>query len=277
MWVAEHQYEILGTRFGVRSDDAGVAVRVERLLDPFRIPDVRPLSQKNQFALAASRPDDQRHHAFRDCRMIGRSDSWTHILDSFLANLNRRAIEEMAFLGVHAGVVASGSRTIALPAASGAGKTTLVAACLQHGFDYLSDESLCLDYTNGAVIPYPKPLNLTPWSLEKLGLEMQERDGSSKAPLAPAELGTVVSDPRQLTDVVLAERRPGPSELGPLPASETLGALLRYSFNHYKNPAATFKLATELARQCQGWALYFEDPADAAELLATELAESVTA
>lgn len=60
---------------------------------------------------------------------------------------------------IHAGVVVAGGRTILLPAASHAGKTTLVAALLARGAEYYSDEFALLD-EDGRVHPYPRPLQM---------------------------------------------------------------------------------------------------------------------
>jgi hypothetical protein len=60
---------------------------------------------------------------------------------------------------VHAGVVGVGERAIVLPGRSFAGKTTLVAALVQAGAEYWSDEYAVLD-SDGLVHPYPKPLSM---------------------------------------------------------------------------------------------------------------------
>lgn len=60
---------------------------------------------------------------------------------------------------VHAGVVGVGERAIVLPGMSFAGKTTLVAALVQAGAEYWSDEYAVLD-ADGLVHPYPKPLSV---------------------------------------------------------------------------------------------------------------------
>jgi hypothetical protein len=226
---------------------------------------------RNLFVLATRRPGDDRHHAYRDCKRIARSESWTEVFDPLLGDLNRRAVEGMEYFGVHAGVIATADRTIAFPAASGDGKTTLVGACLRAGFGYVSDEALCVDYSTGAVISYPKPLNLSRWSMDVLeatvsdGLE--EPDGS-KAPVSPSAVGgAIVASPPGLTDVVTFERRPGPPSLERMPASQVVANLLKYSFNHYRRPADSYAIATNLARGCAGWVLGFDQPAQAAELM----------
>ena len=60
---------------------------------------------------------------------------------------------------VHAGVVGVGERAIVLPGRSFAGKTTLVAALVQAGAEYWSDEYAVLD-ADGLAHPYPKPLSV---------------------------------------------------------------------------------------------------------------------
>jgi len=60
---------------------------------------------------------------------------------------------------VHAGVVGVGERAIILPGRSFAGKTTLVAALVQAGAEYWSDEYAVLD-GGGLVHPYPKHLSV---------------------------------------------------------------------------------------------------------------------
>ena len=65
-------------------------------------------------------------------------------LVDLLALLNRTALAQCRSYAVHAGAVARSGAVTAFPAVSGAGKTTLTAACLRSGFDYVSDEALVL-------------------------------------------------------------------------------------------------------------------------------------
>jgi hypothetical protein len=63
------------------------------------------------------------------------------------------------YVFVHAGVVGVEDRAIVLPGRSFAGKTTLVAALVQAGAEYWSDEYAVLDAA-GLVHPYAKPLSV---------------------------------------------------------------------------------------------------------------------
>ena len=69
------------------------------------------------------------------------------------------ALRAPEFIFVHAGVVGHHDRAIVLPGKSFAGKTTLVAALVQAGAEYWSDEYAVLDAA-GFVHPYAKPLSV---------------------------------------------------------------------------------------------------------------------
>jgi hypothetical protein len=62
-------------------------------------------------------------------------------------------------IAVHAGAVSVQDRAIVLPGSSMAGKSTLVAALLEHGATYFSDEFALID-EQGLVWPYPRRMTL---------------------------------------------------------------------------------------------------------------------
>lgn len=69
------------------------------------------------------------------------------------------ASRSVDFVFVHAGVVAWNGRAIVLPGRSMSGKTSLVAALLDHGATYYSDEYAVFD-PDGLVHPYARPLRV---------------------------------------------------------------------------------------------------------------------
>lgn len=79
------------------------------------------------------------------------------MLDTELRLFIARKAPDTVF--VHAGAVAHDGKAILLPGLSFAGKTTLVAALVEAGATYFSDEFAVLD-AEGRVHPYPKPLSL---------------------------------------------------------------------------------------------------------------------
>jgi hypothetical protein len=185
-----------------------------------------------------------------------------------LASLNGLALAEADCFAAHAGVVARSGSAVAFPAASGTGKTTLTAACLLAGFDYVSDEALCVDYGTGTVVPYPKPLTLSGPSCRLLGIDPGPLPPAGEAALTAADLGAAVATPPvHLAHVLLLERRPGPPELVEVEHVAGMTALLGMSFNHWRRPADAFGLTASLARRARAWTLGYDDPLDAAALL----------
>ena len=198
------------------------------------------------------------------------------------AEINRLAIEAVrGSLAVHAGVVAKGGAAVAFPGVSGSGKSTMTAGAVVAGFDYVSDEALCIDYGTKAVLGYPKPLALSDGAFKLLGVPRpkpgiavaEEDDGDpGEVLVAPHDLGGVARpEPLNLRHVVLRERRPGPSRLTALPASDGMAAMLEHSFNHYRRPAEAFDLAADLARRATTWRLVSDDPREAGRLLLAQL------
>lgn len=181
--------------------------------------------------------------------------------------INLAAIEGCPHFAVHAAAVANGEGVVAIPADSGGGKSTLAAAAVRAGLSYLSDEALVFD-DQGRVLPYPKPIALSPWSCEALGLPA----GNSERLFRPEDLGgTTFGGSGTLTDIVLPRHGAGELKLESLPPSEAVSQLIRLSFNHYKDPERAFRLATETARRVRVWSLRYEHPKEAAEVLARGL------
>lgn len=67
------------------------------------------------------------------------------------------------YLLVHAGAISTpDAQGILVLGDSGAGKTTLVAALVQEGYGYLSDEAGVIDLGDGTMHPWPRPLGFEP-------------------------------------------------------------------------------------------------------------------
>jgi HprK-related kinase A len=70
------------------------------------------------------------------------------------------------WLTLHAAVLERGGRALILPAPPGAGKSTLCAALMLHGWRLLSDELTLLDPVSGLVHPAPRPISLKNASID---------------------------------------------------------------------------------------------------------------
>ena len=177
--------------------------------------------------------------------------------------MNQSVIGEVHEFASHASVVAKDDQIIAFPADSGAGKTTLAAVAVQSGLTYLSDEALVLD-DDGRAIPYPKPMALSSWSFELLG----GRTKAEETLLIPPDLGGYFHPGgKPLSHVVVARYGHERATLSQLPASQAVAELLDKSFNHYKDPARAFRIATDVAREVDVWQLDYDEPREAIELL----------
>lgn len=254
-------------------DEVGEAI--DHLLAPFRRSSCG-VPGRRRYSLVAARAGTSDHHSlYRDCSVQSRAVTWASLADGLLAELNGQAIDGFAEFAVHAGVVAAGDRVIAFPAESGEGKSTMTAACLAAGFDYVSDEALCVEFASGRVLPYPKQVTLSEHSRSLLGISMPGVHLEGEHPEAgfrPEELGAATAEGElRLADVVRLVRHDGPPRLRPLAASEGMGLLLRMSFNHYKRPAESFELVSRLARHSRAWELQYDHPGPAAALLRERL------
>lgn len=184
-------------------------------------------------------------------------------LGEALARVNETVLARCRGLAFHAGVVARGSSAVIVPAASGRGKSTLVAALLQRGLDYASDEALVVEWQSGEVRTYPKWLSLSPWSVAALGLP-PARAGADA--YGPDELGAGLAHaPLEPGHIVLLGDAGGLVEL---PRARGAQALLGMAFNAYRDPQAAYDAAVSVARRSRTWQLGRRHPAEMADLLA---------
>ncbi|HEY0869455.1 MAG TPA: hypothetical protein VGD55_03570, partial [Acidothermaceae bacterium] len=193
------------------------------------------------------------------------------------STLNSTAMELTPHLAVHAGVVRRGDIVVAFPAHSGVGKSTLTGACLRAGFEYVSDESLCLSYENNWVHPYPRPIGLSAWSAQALDVDgVRAGDDVLVLPQDFGSTSTAIDESLRLTHVVLPRRidkSAEPSSLAAAPAHEAIEALLRMSFNHYRRPVDAMRLVASVVADADLSVLTYSDARDAAALMAQAFPE----
>ena len=256
-------FRLLDLYAHLECDDAALWERARRLLREFAIVDDGAAASLSIRITGTSDDPDLGVMVDGEERFRG----WpTPVLAYALGELNGAAVRAFDGLALHAGVVARDGRAIAFPATSGAGKSTLTAACLQAGFDYVSDEALCLRYGTVEAVPYPKPLAIAGTSAEMLGLSSRRWDTKD---LVPAQKfgACVVSAPPVVEHVVLMERAAGASELEPLPPSAATQLVLSMAFNSFRDPVAAMQTATGVAASAHAWKLSVGRPLEAAQLL----------
>lgn len=257
MSIEPLRLSILGTDFAVSSDSPALLAAIAQLWPAFCA-----VSQAQRpVTLSAHLDGDNDSAAWRRDRVA-----------SLNADLNRLALEGYQDFAAHSGVVALGDRLVALPAESGTGKTTMVAACSASGWKYVSDESLCLGYADALVEPYAKPLALSRWSAAAVRL-VGGFDAGEEVLATAADLGATTATSRlPLTDLVRLERSPAAAPaLTRLHPADGVPLLLGMSFNHYRRRAESFALVTGLAQHWRVWTLTYSDPMAAADLLTARL------
>lgn len=158
------------------SDDADLLAAVDHLLGPLAGPSGPTVSLRL----------DRGSHGVV---LVGqgaeqRFSSAAEFLDHAPSVLNRVAATTRLCLSLHAGAVRSpAGSSVVLPAVSGGGKSTLTAALVLHGWDYITDEAVGVLASPLAVIGYPKPLALDPTSRAALGLAPEARPYARPADL----------------------------------------------------------------------------------------------
>lgn len=273
-WTRVLHLEVLGCRIRVRSSDAAVADTIARLFDAFTIAPA-PCSWRTTVSVFPL--EDRRWAAVLGSRTLAVAEAPTELTADIAAGINRAAIAAYRGFAAHAGAVSLDGAAVCFPGDSGAGKSTLTAACLCSGFEYVSDEAVCLSWGTTNVNAYPKPLALSPWAAEKVGLELDESELRSMARsgetlFGPSRLGArIAKAPVRLAHVVRMRRADGPPDLHETASGAIVTELLRASFNHYKDPEGAFRTVTGVARQAQCWDLTYDDPVAAAELLRRRL------
>jgi hypothetical protein len=149
--------EAFGVTVAVTADSQHFAA-VADFLPPCARPARHP-SERGRFALVKD-TDDALLNVVRDEQSIAGPVDLRLALGILDAQLRMYiALHAPDHVFVHAGVVGVGECAIVLPGRSFAGKTTLVAALVQAGAEYWSDEYAVLD-ADGLVHPYPKPLSV---------------------------------------------------------------------------------------------------------------------
>ena len=126
---------------------------------------------------------------------------------------------------VHAGVVGWKDRAVLIPGQTMTGKSTLVAALVQAGATYYSDEFAVID-SAGRIHPYPKPLQL------------RQEDG----PTQSISLPVIGTKPLKVGLILSTRHRGGASfRLREMSAGEAMLALLTNTVSAHRNPGQALR------------------------------------
>jgi hypothetical protein len=223
------------------------------------------------------------HHLCPDARVLSCAPSdpddlswWRELLDSTLFSVALLR----GYEALHAGAIATPHGALAITAATGGGKSTLLGELLARGCPLLADDVLVLESRGDARAPYAHPappaMTIPAARLARL------RDALAPAPPTIATLAEehwvavpVHAEPLPLTGVVVLNRAPGlATELrrDDQPLAALLGALLRFPRTSTRE-RARFEMAGAIAAHVPVWRLDAEPdvpPDTLAELLLGE-------
>jgi hypothetical protein len=208
-WTQTSTLALLDLVVAVHSDDPALIALVEDLYAP-TISDAAP---EHALFLGRARVDGAAgYFAAVDGGILVRTAAPGVAFRHLVYAANQLAIDATAApVRLHAAAVGRAGRALALVGPMGAGKSTLAAALVQRGWDYLTDEVVAID-GDGSVRPYAKPCSLgdPPPALEPLRWDPPQGSAVYLAGggLVPAPiLGTVAGAAVELGGVVLTSYR----------------------------------------------------------------------
>lgn len=192
----EFAFAAYGLRAGVWLDDPGILDGVMQTL-PHGWIATTPTDLDRQFRIERLEQDESPigrdgYHLFADDEWV----TWGETYDRAMVLIESEIelyVAEFARpnLFIHAGVVGWKGSAIVLPGASFAGKSTLVAALVNAGATYYSDEYAILD-RNGHVHPYARPLSLRDGPLGPGGrIDLDHRAPQGENASEPLPVGMV--------------------------------------------------------------------------------------
>jgi len=194
------------------------------------------------------------------------------VVGQVVIHLTQRAAEQAReHVTLHAGAVSQGGAAAILVGSPDAGKSTLTAALVRDGFDYLSDELAPIGFADGLVHPFARPLVLDGRSAALvLGPALDagmtnRRNHIGHDLIRPGSTG-VAAPVRWLIAPVFTEG--ARARLEPMSAAEALHLVLGQSFNAFVHGnRAVQLLARTIERTESCYRIVFGDLEDALALV----------
>lgn len=172
------------------------------------------------------------------------------------------------WISLHAAVLERGGHAVVLPAPPGAGKSTLCAALMLHGWRLLSDELTLLEPGSGWVVPSPRPISL---KNDSIAVIRDRAPGSVLGPVAhDTQKGTVAhlkvlpeslarAGERALPAWVVFPRyeRGATLQVQARTKATTVVELARNSFNQHVHGRTGFEALVRLVDACDSFDLRY--------------------
>jgi hypothetical protein len=230
-------FRALGFRFAISLAEPRLVTYFENLLAPFRTDE----NFEHGYGFVDHGSDESPEFALTfDGEELWTSSDPSLVVSYLLWHINRQVIERSGeYLLLHSAAAVGKTGAILLPAPPESGKSTVVAALVQAGLDYLTDEAAAIDPSTGFVYPYPKPLSLDPgsWSVlpdlePKIGPDLKPFIGVQWQ-VAPNDIRPrSIAEPAQVRFVITPSYARGQTtSLVPVSRAKMLTALVNNSFN----------------------------------------------
>jgi hypothetical protein len=228
-------FEAFGVAVQVALDDPALQASVDDLLPPSHVA-CDPAKVTQHFSLRASAPEGYTV-TVDDASWVEQAELVVAlgVLDAQIRMCIAANATDLIF--VHAGAVAQDGKAVLLPGESFVGKTTLVAALVQAGATYFSDEYAVLD-AEGQVHPYARRLSI-------------RNGGASPRECAVSELGGVAADQAAAVSTVVITRYRAGAEWLPKQLSRADGvvALLANTVPAQERPRESLKALSRAVSQ----------------------------
>jgi hypothetical protein len=224
----------------VKSTDASFLEALGWHLEPFRRPRLEHgFVPVQMYVTEDDKARDERPYSlFRGGELVHASPHLAAMLTFALWDIHAYVPKNIRdFLVMHAGSVTGNGGSVLLPAEPEVGKSSTVAAMLQRGFRYLSDELGVIDPVSGHAYPFPKRIALQKSST--VGAQLEE--STERHPLtlalqdryfAPEELGSSVGPAGPVRWLgFLSENRQGLPRLRGISKAEAVERMAKNAFN----------------------------------------------
>jgi HprK-related kinase A len=182
---------------------------------------------------------------------------------------------------LHAAVVERDGRAVILSGPAGAGKSTLCAALIAHGFRFLTDEIALVQPNDGQLQPYPRPISLKNEAIDITAkmlpdAHLSDRFASAKGTVAfmrpPTPSIEAAGETARPALVIFPAYGPEAGfELKPIERSQAFMRLIESSANYLTLLATGFETLANLVEACDHYSLAYgtlDDAVGAIESLA---------
>lgn len=274
--ASEAPYRALGFPFVVRSYLPESRRFLGHLLSGFLI-EATP-SSATVFELIGSTDDGHSVDLRIDDALSVRAVDAGSAIDHLIAEVTTRALRsDHEYVAVHAGVVSHHGAGVLIPGPPGSGKSTLTCALVRSGSGFLSDEVSLLEPGSSWVHPFPRPVALSPASMDLLGLAPSQaavrfRHFECHLVADDLRLGSA-SGPTEVDLIVVPQLAPArPASAERLNGGEALQLLMEQCFDIVRLGGSAVKALGELVRGAQCFRLRVGDLPSAVEAVENLLA-----